>query len=116
MSVALYMDHHIQAAITNGLRRRGVDVVTAYEDGAARTADEQLLERAAQLGRCLFSMDDDLLAIAQVWLQTGRSFAGLIYARQRRISVGQAVQDLELLARVMHPQDMLNRIEFLPYS
>ncbi len=27
------MDHHVSRAITNGLRLRGVDVLTAYEDG-----------------------------------------------------------------------------------
>ena len=36
MSVALYMAVHVRWAITAGLRRRGVDVLTAQEDGAAR--------------------------------------------------------------------------------
>lgn len=39
MSVALYMDHHVKAAITDGLRRRGVDVVTCLEDGMDRAKD-----------------------------------------------------------------------------
>ena len=34
MAIALYMDHHVPRAITMGLRLRGVDVLTAYEDGA----------------------------------------------------------------------------------
>jgi hypothetical protein len=29
------MDHHVQRAVTEGLRRRGVDVVTALEDGSS---------------------------------------------------------------------------------
>ena len=33
MSVAIYMDEHVHRAITAGLRLRGVDVVTAQEDG-----------------------------------------------------------------------------------
>ncbi|MFO1434781.1 MAG: DUF5615 family PIN-like protein [Candidatus Competibacteraceae bacterium] len=56
------MDHHVHAAITEGLRRRGVDVITAYEDGSAELDDNQLLARATQLGRALFSQDSDLLA------------------------------------------------------
>ena len=36
LMVALYMDVHVKEAITRGLRRRGVDVLTAQEDGAAR--------------------------------------------------------------------------------
>jgi hypothetical protein len=32
----LYMDVHVKAAITAGIRRRGIDVVTAQEDEATR--------------------------------------------------------------------------------
>jgi hypothetical protein len=30
------MDHHVHAAITEGLRQRGVDVLTVHEDWAAQ--------------------------------------------------------------------------------
>ena len=36
MSVAFYMDPHVKAAITDGLRRRGVDVMTCLADGTDR--------------------------------------------------------------------------------
>jgi hypothetical protein len=39
MALTLYMDQHVPKAITVGLRLRGVDVVTAYEDGAAELKD-----------------------------------------------------------------------------
>jgi hypothetical protein len=61
----LYMDVHIKAAITAGLRRRGIDVVTAQEDGGAHLEDMALLDRATALQRGLFSQDDDLLAIGR---------------------------------------------------
>jgi predicted nuclease of predicted toxin-antitoxin system len=63
LSVPFYMDHHVHAAITEGLRRRGVDVITAHEDGAAEFEDERLLQRATQRGRVLFSQDKDLLIL-----------------------------------------------------
>jgi hypothetical protein len=109
------MDQHVPRAVTEGLRRRGVDVLTAEEDGAAAWADDQLLTRAEQLGRVLFSQDDDLLAIAHEWQQTGRAFAGLVYAHQLNITIGQAVSSLELIAKAMDLQDMRNRIEFIPF-
>jgi rRNA-processing protein FCF1 len=51
------MDVHVHAAITEQLRRRGVDVITAQEDQSDRLPDDQLLERARILGRVLFTND-----------------------------------------------------------
>jgi hypothetical protein len=108
------MDHHVPAAVTQGLRRRGIDVLTAYEDGTDRWDDARLLERATQLGRVLYSQDDDLLVIAHQWLNTGREIAGLVYAPQGT-KVGPAVRDLELIGQAMDPAGMRNRIEYIPY-
>jgi hypothetical protein len=66
--VALYMDHHVPSAITVGLRKRGVDVLTAEEDGSALLDDDPLLDRAASLGRVLFSQDQDLSGRAKKYL------------------------------------------------
>ena len=64
MAVTLYMDHHVPRVITVGLRLRNVDVMTSYEDGTSLFDDAQLLDRAHELGRVLFTQDDDLLAEA----------------------------------------------------
>jgi hypothetical protein len=109
------MNHHVPAAITQGLRRRSVDVVTAHDDGAAMHDDEHLLERATELGRVLFSQDEDLLAVTRVWLNAGKEFSGLVYAHQMRITIGHAVKDLELVAKALDPDDMRSRIEFIPF-
>ena len=108
------MDHHVPAAISAELRRRGIDVLTAQEDGSDQLDDDLLLERANQLGRVLFSQDRDLLRIANEQLVSGHDFNGLVYAHQLSITIGQAIRDLELLAQVLDPQDMRNCIEFLP--
>jgi Domain of unknown function (DUF5615) len=50
MSLKLYMDRNVRQEIIHGLRRRGADVLTAYEDGADRLRDPQLLDRATALG------------------------------------------------------------------
>ena len=55
VSLALYMDVHVPAGITRALRRRGVDVLTAQEDGTARFLDPDLLDRAADQGRIVFT-------------------------------------------------------------
>jgi len=51
MSVKIYMDVHVKRAVTDGLRLRGVDVLTAQQDGAAEFEDPALLNRATELER-----------------------------------------------------------------
>lgn len=45
MSVALYMDTHVHSAVTEQMRRRGVDVLTAQDDDSDDLDDEKLLSR-----------------------------------------------------------------------
>jgi hypothetical protein len=114
LSVPLYMDHHVHAAITAGLRQRGVDCLTAREDGTDTWADDLLLQRATDLNRVMFSQDEDMLSITAQWLVSGRPFAGLVYGEQLRLTIGQAISDLELVAKTSVGADMLNHIEYLP--
>jgi hypothetical protein len=66
------------------------------------------------LGRAIFSQDDDMLVEASRRQQQSETFAGVIYAHQLRITTGQTVRDLELIAKVYEPADIENRVEFLP--
>ena len=114
MSVGLYLDVHVPAAITRGLLLRGVDVLTAQIDGTAELDDPDLLDRATELGRVLFSQDEDLLAEATRRQRSGQSFGGVIYAHQLAITIGRAIQDLEILAQAGTVEDFANRVEYLP--
>lgn len=114
MAIALYMDHHVERAITTGLRVRGVDVLTAYEDGADRLTDAELLDRATALGRVLFTRDDDLLSEANKRQRSGGQFCGVIYAHLQTVDVGRCVLELELVAQAGDSDDLLNRVEYLP--
>lgn len=114
MSLSIYMDHHVDIAITRGLRLRGVTVLTAEEDGTKQLADPLLLDRAMALGYILFTQDVDFLAEAARRQVVGEAFAGVVYAHQQGPSIGRCVQDLELLAKVLDPVDMMNRVVHLP--
>jgi predicted nuclease of predicted toxin-antitoxin system len=76
------MDVHVRRPVTTGLRRRGVDVLTAQEDGASRLDDDKLLDRALEVARVLFTQDDDLLNEAAARQRRRQHFAGVIYAHQ----------------------------------
>ncbi len=114
MPLRLYMDHHVPRAITNGLRLRGVGVLTAREDGASELEDADLLDRAAALRRVLFTQDDDLLVEATKRQQSGASFHGIVYAHQLRASIGRCVEDLQLIATVGSDEDVVDQVIFLP--
>lgn len=112
--IKLYFDQHVRRAITTGLRIRDVDVLTAFEDDMHEAPDSLLLDRASELGRVLFSQDDDLLKEAAHRQTTAQFFAGLIYAHQLGIGVGQCVEELELLSKLSEPNALENSVVFLP--
>ncbi len=108
------MDQHIPRAITVGLRLRGIDVITAFEDRANEMNDSELLNRASELGRVLFTQDDDLLAEAAKRQKNGILFQGIIYAHQLRTSIGACVNDLEIIVKAAEPDELVNAVIFLP--
>ena len=108
------MDQHIPGAATAEIRKRGVFVVTAEEDGNKSLPDPELLDRAALLQCVLVTQDRDLLVEANRRQRLGIPFPGVIYSHQLDITIGQLVEDLELMAKVYDPEDMVNRVERLP--
>ncbi len=90
--------------------------MTAQEDGSDGLADDLLLARAGELGRVLFSQDQDLIIEAVRLQRGGQEFSGVIYTHQRRMSHGECIDELELLAVCLAPEDMRNRLEYLPYT
>jgi predicted nuclease of predicted toxin-antitoxin system len=100
VTVALYMDEHVHRAITTSLRLRGVDVLTAQDDGRRHVPDQVLLDRATELRRILFSQDEDLLVEANLRQRERIPFAGVVYAHQLQVSIGVCVRELELLAKI----------------
>lgn len=114
MAVSLYMDHHVPKAITIGLRLRGINVVTAHEDGADQLDDDLLLKRAHKLKRALFTQDDDLLEEAVKCQREGSPFSGVIYGHQLRVTIGVCIQNLEIVAKSAEPDELQNQVLFLP--
>ncbi len=114
MSIKLYTDVHIPYAIVVGLRARGVDVIRSQEDGSTRLSDPALLDRATALDRVLFTQDQDFLSEAARRQRAGDTFAGIVYADQLGVTIGQCIADLELIAKVGQPEDLVNQVFRLP--
>jgi hypothetical protein len=109
--LAFYMDHQFPASVSRGLRQRGVDVLTTLDVGTETLDDELLLARATDLGRVLVTHDKGFLGLASDWIDDGRDFAGIVFAVQKTLDIGRAVEYLELMANVMTPEEMRNRVE-----
>jgi predicted nuclease of predicted toxin-antitoxin system len=114
VAVAFYAGVHFPRPLTDGLRRRGVDILTAQEDHAARLSDPELLDRATQMGRAVLTFDRDFLLEAARRLEAGASFAGVIYVRAVRVSLRAYPFDLELIATACTSAEVANRIVRVP--
>jgi hypothetical protein len=115
MAVALYMDVHVPQVITEQLRLRGVDVLTATEEGTDELPDDELLEHVRMTGRVLFTQDIRFKALAENWIRSGTPFAGLVFGHQLHGSIGQFVRDLQIIAEASDPPEWENRVEHIPF-
>ncbi len=62
----------------------------------------------------MFSFDADMLAEAKRRQVEGISFTGVLFAHPTRISVGECIRDLEIIAKVGQTKDLLNTVLYLP--
>jgi hypothetical protein len=62
----------------------------------------------------LVSQDEDLLREGARRLLAGEDFSGVVYAHQLRVTIGQMVEDLDLIATATTREEWSGRIEYLP--
>jgi predicted nuclease of predicted toxin-antitoxin system len=114
VTIPLYMDVHVPKAITAALRSRGLDVLTAQEDGSATAIDDIVLDRAGTLGRAVFTHDKGFLRMATARQRAGLPFSGVIYARQLGLNHARIVEALEVIGSAGEPHDVAGRVEYIP--
>lgn len=108
MAIKFYTDEHVSPTVVNGLRQRGIDVLTAKEAGMLSTPDEEHLKLASSQGRVIFTQDDDFLRFHS----KGISHNGIVYVHQRT-PINQIIQGLTLIYQVLTEEEMQNHVEFL---
>ena len=79
-NITFYLDEHFSKALADGLRRRGVDVVTTTEAKNLGVTDVGQLEYAIEHGRVLVTKDDDFLSIHS----SGGEHKGIVFVRHNR--------------------------------
>lgn len=110
------MDVHVPQAITQQLRRREIDVLTAFEDEAQTLPDDQLLMRASSLKRVLFTQDIRFRVLAETWRAEEKPFYGLIFGHQLGGTIGQFVKDLAFISEASEPDEWRNMVEYIPFK
>lgn len=106
--ITFYMDEHVPRAVAEGLRRRGVDVLTTQDAGMLEAEDEQHMAVALREGRVIFTQDADFLRLHAA----GRPHGGIVYAPQHT-AIGTIVYRLMLIHDVLDPADMAGHVEFI---
>jgi len=109
----IYCDENIESAIVEGLRRRGIEVISARDTGDLGKSDEYHLKRAYELGAVILTYDVDFLKIAHQKYQEGKEHKGILYAHPQDLSLGECIRLVELVTQVLTEEEMENRIEFL---
>ena len=108
------MDVSVPRAIPEALRRRGYDVLTAQEDGAALLDDATLLDRVGIVRRMIFTMDADFVDAATRRSRLGQSFATVIYIAQKKATIRRCVEDLALITETIGEDEAMGNILWLP--
>jgi len=108
-ALRFFLDQHVPAAVATGLRRRGVDAITAAEAGRCGFSDRDQLDGASAQRRVVVTFDDDFLMLAG----SGVPHSGVAFAFATKYTVGQFIHVLLLVHDVLTPEDMQNHVEFL---
>lgn len=114
--VRYLFDENCNARIVRGIRRRAskLDVITVHEAGLAGADDSTILTHAAEQGLIVVSHDvQTMIAYATVKLALGAPMAGLVVIPMA-YPIGQAIEDLLLIADVSTSEEWQGRIVFLP--
>ena len=106
--IRFYTDEHISKAVIQGLRLRGIDVLSISETRLFGATDEHHLGRATSEGRVVLTQDADFLALAA----GGKNHQGIVFAPQGT-PIGRLIQGLLLIYEVLEAEEMVNHIEFL---
>jgi hypothetical protein len=101
-------EEHIPNAVAIGLRARGVDASTAAEAKQLGASDAALLAFARMDRRILITADPDHLRLHA----NGVPHAGILFAPPDA-AIGLLIGGAMLVAEVMSPDEMLDRVEFL---
>lgn len=107
--IRYFMDQHVPGPVSKGLRRHGVNVLTAQEVNRCGFSDAEQLAFAASEDRVVVTFDTDYLALHQAGVQ----HAGIVWCQESKYGIGRLIQVLLLVHGVLDRESMRNHVEYL---
>ncbi len=89
--VVFYTNESVNVAVAEGLKRRGVKVITAKDVKNLGLSDEEQLEYAKRENLIIVTHDDDFLSLAM-----NCEHKGIVFVHQQKYSIGDLIRNLKL--------------------
>ncbi len=111
----LYVDEDAgENAVVQGLRARGVDVLTTVEANRCGSTDQDQLAFAVQQGRSIYTFNvGDFARLHREYLQQGIGHTGIVVVPDQRCSIGEKIRRLAGFISRITAEEMVNRMEYL---
>lgn len=109
-------DENFNNVIVRGLRRRRpeLDVIRVQDAGLSGADDPAVLRWAAREDRVLLTHDvTTMTRHAYDLVRDGETMAGVLEVR-RSVPVGQAIDEILLVAECSSPEDWNHQVRYLP--
>jgi hypothetical protein len=111
-------DENFDGHILKQLRRRlpTIDVVRVQDTEMYRAADAQVLEWAAKEARIMLTHDiQTMVGEAYNRIEQGLPMPGVLLIPDT-LSIGKALDDLELVIGAGNPDDFMDHVTFIPLN
>jgi hypothetical protein len=109
MAIRFHLDENVSGAVALALRRRGVDVTTAFEAGLLGADDAEHLNFGRRESRVIVTHDDDFTRLHA----DGTDHAGICYCPKDKHSIGDLVRLLTLIHEYFSDAEMDGHLEYL---
>ena len=106
--IKIYADESVSIAIVEGLKRRGVNAFSAKDLGKLGLTDDEQLKVAIQNQAVIFTHDADFLRMV-----FDKPHLGIIYVHQQKLTIGECIKRLRIIAQTKSAQETQNQIIFL---
>lgn len=108
-TIRFHLDEHVDDAVADGLRRRGIDVTTTADAGLRGAGDPAHIAYALTAARVIVTADTDFLR----WHNQGVNHPGIAFWHQQGSSIGEVIRALALIWEILEPEEMRNQVEYL---